>query len=71
MLGGITVAGAVALAWLALAPARPGLHRVAAAAGAGLARLRALHTGYVADYVTWLVGGAAVLGALFAATLTT
>jgi multicomponent Na+:H+ antiporter subunit D len=71
VLGGITVVGAVALAWLALAPARPGLHRVAVAAGAGLARLRALHTGYVADYVTWLVGGAAVLGALFAATLTT
>jgi len=54
-----------------VAPPRPRVHRIGVAAGAGLARLRALHTGYVADYVTWLVVGAAVLGALFAATLTT
>jgi multicomponent Na+:H+ antiporter subunit D len=71
VLGGLTVGGALALAWLALAPARPGLHRVGVAAGAGLGRLRSLHTGYVGDYVTWLVVGAAVLGGLFAATLTT
>ena len=71
VLGGITVAGALALAWLALAPARPGLHRIGVAAGTGLGRLRALHTGYVADYVTWLVVGAALLGGLFAVTLTT
>ncbi|MEA2418610.1 MAG: multicomponent Na+:H+ antiporter subunit [Thermoleophilaceae bacterium] len=70
-LGAITVLGAIGLAALTLAPPRPGFHRIGVATGAGLARLRALHTGYVADYVTWLVAGAAVLGALFAATLTT
>jgi multicomponent Na+:H+ antiporter subunit D len=70
-LGLVTVLGALALAWMAVSPPRPGVHRVGLAAGAGLARLRALHTGYVADYVTWLVVGAALLGALFAATLTT
>jgi multicomponent Na+:H+ antiporter subunit D len=71
VLGAITVLGAIGLAWLTLAPPRPRVHRIGVAAGSGLARLRALHTGYVADYVTWLVAGAAVLGALFAATLTT
>jgi multicomponent Na+:H+ antiporter subunit D len=71
VLGGITAAGALALAWLALAPARPGLHRIGLAAGAGLGRLRSLHTGYVGDYVTWLVAGTALLGGLFAVTLTT
>jgi hypothetical protein len=71
VLGGISVAGALALAWLALAPARPGLHRIGVAAGTGLGRLRALHTGYVGDYVTWLVVGTALLGGLFAVTLTT
>jgi hypothetical protein len=59
------------LAWLALAPPRRRLHRIGILAGAGLGRLHALHTGYVGDYVTWLVAGAAVLGGLFAATLTT
>jgi multicomponent Na+:H+ antiporter subunit D len=34
-----------------------------------LKRMRALNTGDVADYVTWLVAGTAVLGGLFAATL--
>jgi multicomponent Na+:H+ antiporter subunit D len=71
VLGGVTVVGALALAWLALAPARPGLHRIAVVAGTGLGRLRAMHTGYVGDYVTWLVVGAALLGGLFAVTLTT
>ncbi|MEA2362576.1 MAG: multicomponent Na+:H+ antiporter subunit [Thermoleophilaceae bacterium] len=71
VLGAVSVAGALALAWLALAPARPGLHRIGVVAGAGLGRLRALHTGYVGDYVTWLVAGAALLGGLFAVTLTT
>jgi multicomponent Na+:H+ antiporter subunit D len=71
VLGAVSVTGALGLAWLALAPPRPGLHRVGIAAGAGLARLRSLHTGYVGDYVTWLVVGAALLGGLFAVTLTT
>jgi multicomponent Na+:H+ antiporter subunit D len=39
------------------------------AAGALLARLRALHTGVVPDYVAWLTVGTAVLAVLFAATL--
>jgi hypothetical protein len=55
----------------ALAPVRPGLHRIGVVAGTGLGHLRSLHTGYVGDYVTWLVAGAALLGGLFALTLTT
>ena len=70
-LGLLTAAGAIGLAYLTLAPPRPRLHRVGVAAGTVIARLRLLHTGYVGDYVTWLVAGAAVLGGLFAATLTT
>jgi multicomponent Na+:H+ antiporter subunit D len=70
-LGLLTAAGAIWLAYLTLAPPKPRLHRVGVAAGAAIARLRLLHTGYVGDYVTWLVAGAAVLGGLFAATLTT
>ena len=70
-LGLLTAAGAIGLAYLTLAPPRPRLHRVGVAAGTVIARLRVLHTGYVGDYVTWLVAGAAVLGGLFAATLTT
>jgi multicomponent Na+:H+ antiporter subunit D len=69
--GLLTAAGAIGLAYLTLAPPRPRLHRIGVAAGATIARLRSLHTGYVGDYVTWLVTGAAVLGGLFAATLTT
>jgi multicomponent Na+:H+ antiporter subunit D len=70
-LGLLTAAGAIGLAYLTLAPPRPRLRRVGIAAGTVIARLRLLHTGYVGDYVTWLVAGAAVLGGLFAATLTT
>jgi multicomponent Na+:H+ antiporter subunit D len=70
-LGLLTVAGAVGLAYLTLAPPKPRLHRIGVAAGSAIARVRLLHTGYVGDYVTWLVAGAAVLGGLFAATLTT
>jgi multicomponent Na+:H+ antiporter subunit D len=70
-LGLLTAAGAIGLAYLTLAPPRPRLHRVGVAAGTAITRLRLLHTGYVGDYVTWLVAGAAVLGGLFAASLTT
>jgi multicomponent Na+:H+ antiporter subunit D len=70
-LGLLTVAGAVGLAYLTLAPPKPRLHRIGVAAGSAIARVRLLHTGYVGDYVTWLVAGAAVLGGLFAATLST
>lgn len=71
LLGVATAAGACALAYLSLAPARPGLHRLGLAAGRASAWLRPLHSGYVGDYVTWLVAGAAVLGGAFALTLTT
>jgi multicomponent Na+:H+ antiporter subunit D len=69
-IGLLTTAAAVGLAYLALAPPRPGLHRVGVAAGRAIGGLRGLHTGYVGDYVTWLVAGTAVLGGLFAVTLT-
>jgi multicomponent Na+:H+ antiporter subunit D len=71
LVGLFTAAGACALAYLSLAPARPGLHRLGVATGRAIAWLRPLHSGYVGDYVTWLVAGAAVLGGVFALTLTT
>ena len=71
LVGLVTAAGACALAYLSLAPARPGLHRLGLATGRAIAWLRPLHSGYVGDYVTWLVAGAAVLGGVFAVTLTT
>jgi multicomponent Na+:H+ antiporter subunit D len=66
-----TAACACGLAYLDLAPPRPRLHRIGLATGRAIAWLRPLHSGYVGDYVTWLVTGAAVLGGVFALTLTT
>jgi multicomponent Na+:H+ antiporter subunit D len=37
--------------------------------GQGVARLRALHSGHVGDYVAWLVAGVAALGGAFAIAL--
>jgi multicomponent Na+:H+ antiporter subunit D len=71
LVGVATAACACGLAYLSLAPPRPRLHRVGVASGRVIAWLRPLHSGYVADYVTWLVAGAAVLGGVFAVTLTT
>ena len=68
--GLLTVAGACGLAYLSLAPPRPRLQRLGIATGRAIAWLRPLHSGYVGDYVTWLVAGAAVLGGVFAVTLT-
>ena len=70
LIGLLTVAGACALTYLSLAPRRPGLHRIGLATGRAIAWLRPLHSGYVGDYVTWLVAGAALLGGVFAVTLT-
>jgi multicomponent Na+:H+ antiporter subunit D len=71
LVGLATAAAACGLAYLSLAPARPGLHRLGLATGRAIEWLRPLHSGYVGDYVTWLVAGAAVLGGVFAVTLTT
>jgi hypothetical protein len=63
----------LALAGLALYRGRVRSRALAAGEGATaalLTRLRAVHSGDVRDYVTWLVVGAVVLGGLFAATLT-
>ena len=70
LLGFATAACACGLAYLALAPPRPRLHRLGLATGRAIAWLRPLHSGYVGDYVTWLVAGAALLGGVFAVTLT-
>jgi multicomponent Na+:H+ antiporter subunit D len=70
LVGILTAAGACGLAYLSLAPPRPRLHRLGLATGRAIAWLRPLHSGYVGDYVTWLVAGAAVLGGVFAVTLT-
>jgi multicomponent Na+:H+ antiporter subunit D len=71
LLGFLTAACACGLAYVSLAPARDRLHRVGLATGRAIDWLRPLHSGYVGDYVTWLVAGAAVLGGVFALTLTT
>jgi multicomponent Na+:H+ antiporter subunit D len=71
LLGLLTAAGACGLAYLSLAEARPRVHRLGVETGRAIAWLRPLHSGYVGDYVTWLVAGAAVLGGVFALTLTT
>jgi multicomponent Na+:H+ antiporter subunit D len=71
LLGVLTAVGACGLAYLSLAPERPSVHRLGLATGRAIAWLRPLHSGYVGDYVTWLVAGAAVLGGVFAVTLTT
>ncbi len=72
LFGSLSIAGAIALAALALTHGRiraalaPRLERRASAA---LTSLRALHSGRVGDYVTWLVVGAVTLGGLFAVTI--
>ncbi|HEX6654362.1 MAG TPA: proton-conducting transporter membrane subunit [Thermoleophilaceae bacterium] len=71
LVGLLTVAGACGLAYLTLAPRRPRLHRLGVATGRAIAWLRPIHSGYVGDYVTWLLAGAAVMGGVFAVTLTT
>jgi multicomponent Na+:H+ antiporter subunit D len=70
--GALTVAGALGLAAVALLRKRvavPGLPGVEHVAVRVLAGLRALHSGYVGDYVAWLAMGTAVLAGLFALTL--
>jgi multicomponent Na+:H+ antiporter subunit D len=71
LLGLLTAACACGLAYVSLAPARESVHRLGLATGRAIDWLRPLHSGYVGDYVTWLVAGAAVLGGVFALTLTT
>jgi multicomponent Na+:H+ antiporter subunit D len=65
--------GAIALAALALTRGRlrdlAGNGRAGRTVRATLQGLRALHTGQVGDYVTWVVVGTAILGAIWAATL--
>jgi multicomponent Na+:H+ antiporter subunit D len=67
------LSGAIALAAVALlrGPVLDALGEGAAgrSARAGLAGMRALHSGHVGDYVTWLVVGTVALGAVWAATL--
>jgi multicomponent Na+:H+ antiporter subunit D len=74
VLGLLTAAGAVALAAAALLwerlPERPA-RLVERSANAVVEPLRSLHSGYLADYVTWLALGTVVLGALFAASFAT
>jgi multicomponent Na+:H+ antiporter subunit D len=69
--GMASAVGAVLLALAALnreratAPIRRGLSRLQPGVGV----LRALHSGVIGDYVTWLIVGIAVLGGLFAVAL--
>ena len=70
---GLSMAGALAFAALALA--RGPLRELAGdgLAGrrlrSGLGALRALHSGHVGDYVTWVVVGTVTLGAVWAAAM--
>jgi multicomponent Na+:H+ antiporter subunit D len=59
--GALSVLGALALAWVGLQRLRLGR-----AAAWVVERLELVHDGLVTDYVTWLMLGTAVLGALFA-----
>jgi multicomponent Na+:H+ antiporter subunit D len=70
--GAVSALVAIGLAGTALYRERLRSRALAAGEGATTAllqHLRALHSGDVRDYVTWLVIGAVVLGGLFAATL--
>ncbi len=69
LLAASTLAASLALAALSLFPPR----RMTAWARLGTpwaARLRALHSGHVGDYVAWLVAGFTALGGAFALALT-
>ncbi len=74
LVAALALGGAIALAAVALLRGRLrdalGEGAVGRSARAGLAGLRALHSGHVGDYVTWLVVGTVALGAVWAATLT-
>jgi multicomponent Na+:H+ antiporter subunit D len=70
--GGASALAALGIAWLGLYRRRiPRAARRAAdrSAGAVLDRLKLVHDGVVGEYVTWLIVGAAALGALFAVFL--
>jgi len=69
----LALGGAIALAAVALLRGRLrdalGEGVAGRSARAGLSGMRALHSGHVGDYVTWLVVGTVALGAVWAVTL--
>jgi multicomponent Na+:H+ antiporter subunit D len=71
-LGAGSTLGAVAIAAIALRrrPVRGALGSAARATVVAVEAIRDLHTGRIGDYVTWLVAGAALLGALLALVAT-
>jgi multicomponent Na+:H+ antiporter subunit D len=64
----VTLVGSFALGYASLYRGRLP-QRVTDVLAAGLAPLRALHSGHVGDYVAWLTFGTAVIGGVFALTL--
>jgi hypothetical protein len=64
-LGAGSALGAALVAAVALRR-RPSNGPAASRLAAAIERVRDLHSGRIGDYVTWLVAGAAVLGALVA-----
>ena len=64
----VTLVGAFAVAWLTLHRARLP-RRLTRVLAAGVAPLRAAHSGHIGDYVAWLTFGTAVIGGLFALTI--
>jgi multicomponent Na+:H+ antiporter subunit D len=71
LLGVVSSALAVALAWVALVPQLwpSALPRALSPLSSLSSGMRALHSGHVGDYVAWLTVGFALLGGLFALVL--
>ncbi|MFL5928216.1 MAG: complex I subunit 5 family protein, partial [Gaiellaceae bacterium] len=64
----VTLVGSFAVGYASLYRRRLP-RRVAAALAAGLAPLRAVHSGHIGDYIAWLTFGTAVIGGVFALTI--
>jgi multicomponent Na+:H+ antiporter subunit D len=69
-LAAFSTLGAIAVAWIALRARHWRRSAPARAIADAVEALRNLHTGRIADYVTWLVVGAALLGGLLALVAT-
>jgi multicomponent Na+:H+ antiporter subunit D len=69
-LGVFSTLGAIAVAWIALRARGWRRSAPARAVADAVEALRDLHSGRIADYVTWLVVGAALLGGLLALVAT-
>jgi hypothetical protein len=65
-LGALSTLGAIAVAWLGLRVPRWRRSGAGRAIAGAVEAIRDLHSGRIADYVTWLVAGVALFGGLLA-----